>query len=87
MEGGQACSLANEACNAGDLRMTYWTLLWITMVGGQFDGGQTFVAYPSMQACEAATSAIGDTLPYDYTLKCKQTEVASASMKPKRRMK
>ena len=65
--------------------MTYWTLLWITMVGGQFNGETTFIAYPSMQACEAATSAVGSALPYDYNLRCAETGVASSSMRPKAR--
>lgn len=67
--------------------MTYWTILWITMIGGPFDGDQTFIAYPSLATCEAAISTVGSTLTYDYTLRCAETGVASASMRPKPRLR
>lgn len=65
--------------------MTYWTILWVTMLGGAFDGDQFFMVYPSLETCQAATSAVGSTLPYDYNLRCAETGAASSSMRPKAR--
>lgn len=65
--------------------MTYWTVMWITMLGGPYDGQGSFVVYPSLETCEAALSAVGDTLPYDHNLFCEETYTLSASMRPKRR--
>ncbi len=65
--------------------MTYWTVMWITILGGPYDGQGSFVAYPSLETCEAALSAVGDTLPYDHNLLCEETPTPSASMRPKRR--
>jgi hypothetical protein len=62
--------------------MTYWTVMWITMLGGPYDGQGSFVVYPSLETCEAALSAVGDTLPYDHNLFCEETYTLSASMRP-----
>jgi hypothetical protein len=59
--------------------------MWITILGGPYDGQGSFVAYPSLETCEAALSAVGDTLPYDHNLLCEETPTPSASMRPKRR--
>lgn len=65
--------------------MTYWTILWITMSGGAFDGDRFFMVFPSLETCEAATSAVGDTLPYDHFMSCKETGIAATSIRPKAR--
>lgn len=64
--------------------MTYWTILWVTLLGGPYDGEQTFMVYPSIETCEASLSAVGDTLPYDYQIECEVTDVLSSSLRPKR---
>lgn len=65
--------------------MTYWTILWVTMISGAFDGDQFFMVYPSLETCRAATHGVGDTLPYDYRLRCAETGVPSSSIRPKAR--
>lgn len=65
--------------------MTYWTVMWITMLGGVYDGQGSFIVYPSLETCEAALSAVGDTLPYDHNLLCEETTTLSGSIRPKRR--
>lgn len=65
--------------------MTYWTVMWITMLGGPYDGQGSFIVYPSLETCEAALSAVGDTLSYDHNLLCEETTTLSASIRPKRR--
>lgn len=65
--------------------MAYWTILWVTMMSGAFDGDRFFLVYPSLQACETATSEVSDTLPYDHSLRCAETGVLSSSIRPKAR--
>lgn len=64
--------------------MTYWTILWITALGGPFDGEMSYMVYPSMETCEAATATISATLPYDHSIECEATDVLSSSLRPKR---
>lgn len=64
--------------------MEYWTVLWITFLGGPFDNQTMFLAYPSLAQCEAATSVVSDTLPYDHKLECEVSTTPSSSIKPKR---
>ena len=63
--------------------MTYWTVMWITFLGGPYDGQGSFLAYPSLEACEIALSTVSSTLPYDHNLLCEETTVPSASLRPK----
>jgi hypothetical protein len=65
--------------------MTFWTILWVTALGGLYDGQSAFLVYPSLEACEAALNPVGDTLPYDHRLLCEETPVMSSSLRPKRR--
>lgn len=65
--------------------MTFWTILWVTALGGLYDGQSAFLVYPSLEACEAALNHVGDTLPYDHRLLCEETPVMSSSLRPKRR--
>lgn len=62
--------------------MTYWTIMWITMLGGPYDGQGSFIVYKSLEQCEAALSAVGDTLHYDHNLLCEETTTPSSSMRP-----
>ena len=68
--------------------MAFWTVMWITMLGGPYnpdDGPVSAIIYPSLASCRAALSAVGDTLPYDHNLLCEETTTLSSSMRPKRR--
>lgn len=65
--------------------MTFWTIMWITALGGMIDGNVTALVYPSLESCEAALSAVSDTLPYDHNMICEETEMPSSSIRPKRR--
>lgn len=62
--------------------MTYWTIMWITALGGMIDGNVTALVYPSLGTCEAALSAVGDTLPYDHNMLCEETTTPSGSIRP-----
>lgn len=65
--------------------MTYWTVLWITIIGGPLDGSQSYLLYPSHDACFAAHQVVASTLTYDYKVRCEETDTASRSIKPKAR--
>lgn len=62
--------------------MEYWTIMWITALGGMIDGNVTALVYPSLASCEAALSAVGDTLTYDHNMLCEETPTPSSSMRP-----
>jgi len=64
--------------------MTYWTILWIIFLGGQYSGEQSFMVYPSLETCEKALNVVSGTLPYDHILLCEETTVLSSSLRPKR---
>jgi len=67
--------------------MTYFTILWIAIIGGPLQGYETSVIFTSAEACEAQRPVIADVLmsEYDFLLACEETEVASGSIRPKRR--
>ena len=65
--------------------MEYWTIMWITALGGMIDGNVTALVYPSLETCEAALVIVSDTLPYDHNLICEETPTPSSSIRPKRR--
>ena len=65
--------------------MTYWTVLWITVLGGYLDGGGIAIPYESRAQCEAALPIVSETLPYDHNIRCHETEIASGSIRPKAR--
>ena len=65
--------------------MTYWTVLFVTALGGPFDGETSYMVYPSLEACEAATAVISTTLPYDHNMACEETTTLSSSLRPKPR--
>lgn len=64
--------------------MTYWTILWVTFLGGPYDGEQAFMVYPSVETCEQALSVVSSTLPYDHMMECEPTTALSSSLRPKR---
>lgn len=65
--------------------MEYWTILWVTFLGGPFDQQVMFLAYPSLAQCEAAISPVAETLPYDFNIKCEESTTPSASAPPRPR--
>lgn len=62
--------------------MTYWTAMWITVLSGQFAGEDTMLVYPSLEDCEAALTAVSDTLRYDHSIICEESAAASGSIRP-----
>jgi hypothetical protein len=65
--------------------MTFWTVLWISFLGGPMDGKSSFVVYPDRAACEAGARQISQTLDYDHALECEESTTASRSIRPNRR--
>jgi len=65
--------------------MTYWTIMWITILGTDLDAETTAIAYPSLDACEAALAPVSSTLPYDHNMICEETATPSASIRPQQR--
>ena len=65
--------------------MTYWTLMWITVLSGPMEGSQMWLLYPSETECLSALNAVSDTLPYDHALACEVSDTPSTSIRPKRR--
>lgn len=67
--------------------MTYWTILWITIISGPLDGATTGLIYPSETACLTAHKTVADTLngAYDYAIKCRPGDLPSGSIRPKPR--
>lgn len=65
--------------------MQYWTVLWITILSGNFEGDRFGMLYENLASCEAATSAVSSTLSYDHSLECEQSLAASASIRPRAR--
>jgi hypothetical protein len=64
--------------------MTYWTVLWITILGGDLKGSNSYLLYESREQCVEAHFAVVDTLPYDFIARCEETDTPSASIRPKR---
>jgi hypothetical protein len=66
--------------------MQTWTLLFITALGGPFDGERTgTLIYASMDACLAAHQTVSAGLGYDHKIACQPTTAVSSSIRPKRR--
>lgn len=62
--------------------MTFWTVLVITMLNGDY---MSYVVYPSEEACNAARNIVSDTLHYDHKITCIVSEIASGSVRPRPR--
>jgi hypothetical protein len=61
-----------------------WTVLVITILSGPFEGSQSYLIYPSYDACFDAHQIVAATLPYDYKIACEETDTASRSIRPRR---
>jgi hypothetical protein len=64
--------------------MTFWHVLWITIIGGPLNGSQSYLIYPSYDACFDAHQIVAATLTYDYQIACQETDTASRSIRPRR---
>jgi len=62
--------------------MTYWTIMWITVLSGYLEGSLIAVPYETLGQCEAALQPISNTLPYDHNLLCEETTTPSSSLRP-----
>lgn len=67
--------------------MMYWTVLWITVLGGPLDGTQSGIVFRSEAECEAARPAAYEMVKdqYDAILDCEPSDLPSGSIRPKRR--
>ena len=65
--------------------MTYWTIMWITILGTDLDAETTAIAYQSLASCEAALNVVSETLDYDHSISCEETDVPSGSIRPQPR--
>lgn len=62
--------------------MEYWTILWITILGGPLDGEAGYMVYASYDECFAAHKIVSDTFSYDHQIECEVTDVPSSSIRP-----
>ena len=65
--------------------MTFWTVMWITILSGELDGVMYPIIYKTEADCNSARSIVGDTLDYDYKMDCYVSELPSGSIRPKAR--
>lgn len=65
--------------------MTFWTILFITILDPRLEGATMQIAYATEAECDAARSIVGDTLSYDHNMQCIVSNVPSASMRPRPR--
>jgi len=61
---------------------TFWTVLWITVLGGEADGLTYPILYLSEDDCNAARNIVSDTLHYDHKLDCVVSDIISAPRRP-----
>ncbi len=64
--------------------MEYFTILWITVLGGPLDGSTSGLVYSSLDQCERATTVVSATLDYDHNMSCDESMLLSMSVRPKR---
>lgn len=65
--------------------MTYFTVLWVTILSGPLEGSTSGVIYPSLEACEASIQPVTERMTYDFNVICEETTFPSSSpMRPKR---
>lgn len=65
--------------------MTFWTVLWITVIGGSADGVTFPVLFQTEADCNAARAMISDALKYDNAIECVPSEFPSNSPRPRHR--
>lgn len=64
--------------------MTYFTVLWITILSGPLEGSTSGLIYTSKESCIAAIPAVAKTIEgqYDFAVLCEETSRPSASPRP-----
>lgn len=67
--------------------MTYWTVLWITILSGPIEGTESGVVFRSLADCKARRAAVYEIVKdqYDFIIDCDESDLASGSIRPKRR--
>lgn len=65
--------------------MEYFTILWITVLGGPLDGSTSGLVYSSLDKCEKAKIVVSATLDYDHNMYCDESVLMSKSIRPKPR--
>lgn len=62
--------------------MTFWTVLWLTAIGGPLAGVEFAIPYKSEADCNTARVPVSETLHYDHKIECVVSDVASGSPHP-----
>lgn len=67
--------------------MTYWTVMFITILSGPMEGQQMPLLYKSEALCIEATKQVSDSLSasYDHKIECVPSDTPSKSKRPKKR--
>lgn len=65
--------------------MTYFTVLWVTILSGPLEGSKSGVIYPTLEACEASIQPVTAQMTYDFNVVCDETLIPSSSPRPKPR--
>lgn len=65
--------------------MTYFTVLWVTILSGPLEGSTSGVIYPTLEACEASMQPVTAQMTYDYNVNCDETTLPSSSIRPRPR--
>jgi hypothetical protein len=65
--------------------MDFWTVMLITLLGGDLDGTQLALPFTSIEHCEASTDDIAAALGYDLSMICVESDTPSGSIRPKAR--
>lgn len=65
--------------------MTYFTVLWVTILSGPLEGSTSGVVYPSLEACETSIQPVTAQMTYDFNVICDETALPSSSIRPRPR--
>jgi hypothetical protein len=65
--------------------MDFWTVMLITILGGDLDGTQLALPFTSIEHCEGATTQIAEALGQDLSMLCAESDTPSGSIRPKAR--
>ena len=59
-------------------------IMIIITLSGPMTDSQSYLLYSSLDACNASTRIVSDTLDYDHTIKCEGGDEMVSSPRPKR---
>lgn len=67
--------------------MAYFTVMWITVISGPIEGTVSGLVFNSLADCEAHRPAVFEMMKdqYDFIIDCDESDLASGSIRPKRR--